>query len=501
MKSITEKLGSCSGSDYRHHCLPSIPTPSDPSSDGQPSLLEVHLVPLCSLWTGYPDLTNSILLSDESSSIAQLLSERKGYTILIAPKGKVCRHENKQDEITEVNENLNNKQCLEGYDTSVSSRQESLILEGVGTHLGCQITGSGLPWVPGVRGQERHEEYLTVGGTRQKVGGLVSTSKEEKDSWIDQERVSETEFEDEDGRGEGGTKRTNRQDIFPELQSLLMLRSSRPEARPATPLTVESDRQESEHTVVGEELLEPTERIQVEHIPPKQGTSSPQHATPLERYSQSQRQEWIVIVADSSSDEDLPSININSPHKVSSSLPSVYKCRTTSECHSCPETLEEVVLISGSKDESVKHGRGVSDKKCEIENFQQESKHYGKSLSPSPEGCGAPTSLSPLPSKVSSALKPLEESFDEGIVMEEGVSSDGDDVMVVGVDGAVKIRDEQIISVLKGEEILTLLSVNDLILSHSCPIAELQRSPSSHWNVPRAMRGLRRVFGEAVTSK
>ena len=329
MKSITEKLGSCS--DYRHHCLPSISIPSNPPSDGQPSLLEVHLVPLCSLWSGYPDLTNSVLLSDESSSVAQLLSERKGYTILIAPRGKICRQENKQDEIAEVNENLSNKQCLEGYDTSVSSRQESLILEGVGTHLGCKITG---------RGQERHEEYFTVGGTHQKVGGLVSTSKVEEDSWIDQERVSETEFEDEDGRGEGGTKRTNRQDIFPELRSLLMLRSSRPEAHQATPLTVESDRQESEHTVVGEELLEPTERIQMEHIPPKQGTSSPQHATSLERYSQSQRQEWIEIVADSSSDEDLPSVRINSPHKVSSSLPSVYTCRTTSsKCHSCPASL------------------------------------------------------------------------------------------------------------------------------------------------------------------
>lgn len=430
--------------------------------------MEVHLVPLCSLWSGYPDVTNSVLLSDESSSVAQLLSERKGYTILIAPKGKVCRQENKQDEITEVNENLSNKQCLEGYDTSVSSRQESFVLKGVGTHLGCQITGSGLPWVPGVRGQERHEEHFTVGGTRQKVGGLVSTNKEEEDSWIDQERVSETEFEDEDGRGEGGTKRTNRQDIFPELRSLLMLRSSHPEAHQATPLTIESDRQESERTVVGEELLEPTEKIQMEDIPPKPRASSPQqfnHAsssTPLDRYSQSQRQEWIEIVADSSSDEDLPAIRINSPHKVSSSIPSVYTCRTTSsECHSCPETLKDVILISGSEDEPVKHGRGL---RCEAENFQQESKFYGK---PRPEGCDAPTSLSPLPSNVGSALKPLEESFDEGIVMEEGVSSDGDDVMVVGVDGAVKIRDEQIVSVLKGEEILTLLSVNDLILSHS----------------------------------
>jgi len=222
-------------------------------------------------------LTNSVLLSHESSSVAQLLSERKGYTILIAPRGKVCRQENKQDEITEVNENLSNKQCLEGYDTSVGSWQESLILEGVGTHLGCQITGSGLPWVPGVRGQERHEKYFTVGGTHQKVGGLVNTSKEKEESWIDQERVSETEFEDEDGRGEGGTKMTNRQDIFPELWSLLMLRSSHPEAHPATPLTVESDRQESERTVVEEELLEPTEGIQMEDIPPKPGASSPQH--------------------------------------------------------------------------------------------------------------------------------------------------------------------------------------------------------------------------------
>ena len=364
-----------------------------------------------------------------------------------------------------VKENLSRKRCLESYDTSVRSQQEFPALEAVGSSLGSQLSGGGLP---GVRGQERHGRQSAVGVTHQRVG---SVNKEE-DGWT-VERVSETEFEVEKDGGEGSTKMTNRQTIIPGLESLLTLRSSCSEEHQATPLAVERDRQEkveSECVLVGVELLEQNERIRLEHAPPKRGTSSPKQLkhtsppTPLDRYSQSRR---IEIMVDSSSDEDLSCIMIAAPHKVSSPLLPVCKSRTTSsECHSCPGTPKDVILISGSEDEPVKHSRGVGGW------TKKETERYGKPLSSSPEdslGCAAPSPSSSLPSMASNPLKPLEESFDEGIVMEESVSSDLDDVMVVGVDGEVKIWDAQIVSVLKGKEILTVLSIKlmTFILSHS----------------------------------
>ena len=456
MKSTIKKICSSPGYHHDHCCLPSISTSSNLSSDGQPSLLEVYLVPLCSLWSGCPDLTSSVLLSDDNISIAQLLSERRGYAVLVVPKDKISNRENKLEDITVVKENLSSKDCLESYDTSVSSQQEFPALEAIGSCLGSQLSGGGLP---GVRGQERHGRQYAVGVTHQRVG---SVNKEE-DGWT-VERVSETEFEVEKDGGEGSTKMTSRQTIIPGLESLLTLRSSCSEEHQATPLDAERDRQEkveSECVLVGVELLEPNERIRLEHAPPKQGASSPKQLkhtsppTPLDRYSQSRR---IEIMVDSSSDEDLSCIMITSPRKVSSPLLPVCNSRTTSsECHSCPGTPKDVILISGSEDEPVKYSRGVGGW------TKKETKCYGKPLSSSPEdslGCASPSPSSSLPSMASNPLKPLEESFDEGIVMEESVSSDLDDVMVVGVDGEVKIWDTQIVSVLKGEEILTVLSTH-----------------------------------------
>ena len=474
MKSIIEQI--CS--EFHYHSFSS--TSSFPSPEQWLVQQEMCLVPSCTLWSGYPDLTNACLLSD-NGYIDQFPSEPKGYTLLVIPK--VSYQERKQTQAdTQTPDEL-----MGPYTASPSSQQDSPVLE---SHPGSHLTSDGLHQLPRLAEQEIEKQFMDD-GTKQKVEQLLR----DKEHVLVEERVSETEVEDvgEDG----GTKtclQMKKQVTLPRLEHLLMLRTLSPEVDQAasTKLTaVEKEvRKESESDciLVGEEST--TNSVEVECITLECGDLVPQQrkhdsVAPGRHYSSAQYN------VDSDSDKDLPCVGITSSRKVFPSCLPMPQSGTIFSSTPHSHSAKDIIVISGSEDESVK----LRTKVCE---------HREDSLSSNLKQVAAtsPSSLDGKGGRGSNFLGSLEESRDEGIVMEESVSSSGEDVMVLDMETEVGLQDEQIVSVLKGEKVKFLLDVDNAVIYFIfCFLAQLQRSPTPHWNVSRVMRQLRRVFGEAVATK
>ena len=479
MKSIIEQIFS------ELHCHSSSSTSSFPSPEQWLSQQEMCLVPSCTLWSGHPDLTNACLLSDKLNGyIDQLPSEPVGYTLLVIPK--VSYQERKQTQSdTLVKETPD--ELMGPYTASPSSQQDSPVLE---SHLGSHLTSDGLHQLPRLAEQEIEKQF-TDDGTKQKVEQLLR----DKEHVLVEERVSETEVEDV---GEYcGTKtcfQMKKQGTLPGLEHLLMLRTLSPEVDQAssTKLTaVEKEVQkesESDCILVGEEST--TNSVEVECITLECGDLVPQQCkhdsvSPGRHYSSAQYN------VDSDSDKDLPCIGITSNHKVSPSRLPMPQSETIFSSTPRSHSAKDIIVISGSEDESVK----LRTKVC---------KYHEDSLSSNLKQVAAmsPSSLDGKGVCGSNFLGSLEESRDEGIVMEESVSSSGEDVMMLDMETEVGLQDEQIVSVLKGEKVKFLLDVDNAVIYFIFRfLAELQRSSTPHWNVSRVMRQLRRVFGEAVATK
>ena len=480
MKSIIEQI--CS--EFHYHSFSS--TSSFPSPEQWLLQQEMCLVPSCTLWSGYPDLTNACLLSD-NGYIDQLPSEPIGYTLLVIPK--VLYQESKQTQAdTLVKETPD--ELMGPYTASPSSQQDSPVLE---SHPGSHITSDGLHQLPRLAEQEIEKQF-TDDGTKQKVEQLLR----DKEHVLVEERVSETEVEDvgEDG----GTKtclQMEKRVTLPGLEHLLMLRTLSPEVDQAssTKLTaVEKEvRKESESDciLVGEEST--TNSVEVECFTLKCGDLVPQQckhdSVSLGRYSPAQ------CNVDSDSDEDLPFVGITSNRKVFPSHLPMPQSATIFSSTPRSHSAKDIIVISGSEDESVKLGTKV----CK---YRENSLSSNLRDSLKQVAAMSPSSLDGKGGRGSNFLGSLEESRDEGIVMEESVSSSGEDVMVLDMETEVRLQDEQIVSVLKGEKVKFLLDVDNAVIYFIfCFLAQLQRSPTPHWNVSRVMRQLRRVFGEAVATK
>lgn len=474
MKSIIEQIFS----ELHYHSFSS--TSSFPSPEQWLLQQEMCLVPSCTLWSGYPDLTNACLLSD-NGYIDQFPSEPKGYTLSVVPK--VLYQESKQTQAnTLVKETPD--ELMGPYTASPSSQQDSPVLE---SHPGSHITSDGLHQLPRLAEQEIEKQF-TDDGTKQKVEQLLR----DKEHVLVEERVSETEVEDvgEDG----GTKtclQMKKQVTLPGLEHLLMLRTLSPEVDQAssTKLTaVEKEvRKESESDciLVGEESTTKLSSVEVECI---NGDLVPQ-----------QRKHDSVSPAqcnvDSDSDEDLPCIGITSNRKVLPSRLPMPQSGTIFSSTPHSHSAKDIIVISGSEDESVK----LRTKVCK---YREDSLSSNLKDSLKQVAAMSPSSLDGKGGRGSNFLGSLEESRDEGIVMEESISSSGEDVMVLDMETKVGLQDEQIVSVLKGEKVKFLLDVDNAIIYFiSRFLAQLQRSPTPHWNVSRVMRQLRRVFGEAVATK
>ena len=312
--------------------------------------------------------------------------------------------------------------------------------------------------------------------------------------------MSETEVEDVGG--DGGTNaclQIEKPGTLPGLEHLLMLRTLSPEVDQAssTELTAaEKEVQgmsESDCILVGEESTTKLSSVEVKCI---NGDLVPQQrkhdSVSPGRHSLAQTKYYDV---DSDSDKDLPCVGITSNCKVFPPRLPMPQSGTIVSSTPRSHSTEDIIVISGSEDESVK----LSRKMC---------KYHEGSLSSNLKDsfkqvvATSPSSLEGKGGHGSNFLGSLEESRDEGIVMEESVSSSSEDVMVLDMETEVGLQDEQIVSVLKGEKVKFLLGTYNAIIYFIFHfLAELQRNPTPHWNVSRAMRQLRRVFGEAVATK
>lgn len=481
MKSIIEQIFS------ELHCHSSSSTSSFHSPEQWLLQQEMCLVPSCTLWSGYPDLTNACLLSGKLNGyIDQLPSERNGYTLLVIPK--VSYQESKQSQVdTLVKETPD--ELMGPYTASPSSQQDSPVLE---RHPGSHLTSDGLHQL---LAEHEIEKQFTDDGTKQKVEQLLR----DKEHVLVEERVSETEVDDV---GEDSGKKTcfqmKKQGTLPGLEHLLMLRTLSPEVDQAssTKLTaVEKEVQkesESDCILVGEEST--TNSVEVECITLECGDLVPQQCkhdsvSPERHYSSAQYN------VDSDSDKDLPCIGITSNRKVFPSRLPMLQSGTMFSSTPRSHSAKDIIVISGSEDESVK----LRTKVCK---YREDSLSSNLRDSLKQVAATSPSSLDGKGVCGSNFLGSLEESRDEGIVMEESVSSSGEDVMVLDMETEVGLQDEQIVSVLKGEKVKFLLDVDNAVIYFIFRfLAQLQRSPTPHWNVSRVMRQLRRVFGEAVATK
>ena len=412
------------------------------------------LVPSCTLWSGYPDLTNACLLSDKPNGyIDQLLHGPKGYTLLVIPK--VSYQESKQSQVDTVVKETPDK-LMGPYNASPSSQQESPVLEH---HPESQLATDGLHQLPRPAEQEI-EKQLTDEGTKQKVEQLLR----DKEDVLVEERVSETEVEDV---GEDSGIKTclqmKKQGTLPGLEYLLMLRTLSPEAFSTKLAAVEKEVQkknESDCILVGEESTTKLSSVEVECITPKYGDLVPQErkhdSVSPGRHSQAQTKYYDV---DSDSDKDLPCVGITSNRKVFPSCLPTPQSGTTFSSTPRSHSTKDIIVISGSEDESVKLSRKVCNhSEGSLSSNLRHSLKQVVAISPSSldgkGGCG------------SNFLGSLEESRDEGIVMEESVSSSGEDVMVLDMETGVGLQDEQIVSVLKGEQVkVRLISTKPSFIS------------------------------------
>ena len=445
MKSIIEQI--CS----KIHCHSS--TSSFPTPEQWLSQQEMCLVPSCTLWSGYPDLNNACLLpvSGKPNDYSdQLFSQPKGYTLLVIPK--VLYQESTQVDpvVKETPDEL-----TEPYNESLGSQQEALVLE---PYPQSQLTSDGLHQLLRLTEQEIERQFMDE-GTKQKVEQLAG---DKEHVWV--ERVSETEVEDVGDDGATNTcLQMKKQGTLPGLEHLLTLRTLSPEVSSSKLTAVEKEAQkesESDCILVGEEPTTKLSSVEMECITPKHGGSVLQQlkhdSVSPERHSQSPIKYYDV---DSDSDKDLPYFGLTSNHKVSPShLPTPQSGTTFSSTpHSYSTNLKDIIVITGSEDESVKLTREVC--KHQVDSL---SSSLGESLKE--VGAMSPSSLKGESEHGSNFLGSAEESRDEGIVMEESVSSSGDDVMMLDIETEVGLRDEQIVCVLKGKKVKVALDINKAVI-------------------------------------
>ena len=381
----------------------------------------------------------------------QMFSHPKGYTLLVIPKVLYQESIQSQDDLV-VKETPD--ELMEPYNASLGSQQEALVLE---PHPRSQLTSDGLHQFPRLTEQEIERQFMDE-GTKQKVEQLAR----DKEHVRIEERVSETEVEDvgEDGGTNTGLQ-MKKQGTLPGLEHLLTLRTLSPEVSSSKLAAVEKEAQkesESDCILVGEEPATKLSSVKMECITPKHGDSLLQqlkHDSVLPgRHSQPPTKYYDV---DSDSDKDLPYVGLTSNHKVSPSHLPTPQSGTTFSSTPHSYSTKDIIVITGSEDESVKLTREV----C---------KHHVDSLSSSlgesvkEVGAMSPSSLKGESERGSNFLGSAEESRDEGIVMEESVSSSGDDVMMLDIETEVGLRDEHIVSVLKGKKVKVVLDINKAVI-------------------------------------
>ena len=251
------------------------------------------MVPSCTLWSGYPDLNNACLLpvSGKPNDYSdQLISQPKGYTLLVIPK--VLYQESNQSQVDLVVKETPDE-LVEPYNASLGSQQEALVLE---PHPQSQLTSDCLHQLPRLTEQEIERQFMDE-GTKQKVEQLAR----DKEHVRIEERVSETEVEDV---GEDGSTNTclqmKKQGTLPGLEHLLTLRTLSPEVSSSKLVAVEKEAQkesESDCILVGEEPTTKLSSVEMECITPKHGDSVLQQHKEDLCQSRNQHRNTLLVVA------------------------------------------------------------------------------------------------------------------------------------------------------------------------------------------------------------